>query len=153
VACMGGSVESGANLHNFPSFVTIRQNHHFRAVQAFTTAMNTPTLSATVSPSRTPLEAPPTVSQVADVRTLQEIDDEIATARATLDDVQRRLRSDPELDAARHQFAAAAAELQEAQRHQRQLDGEVARLNARIQPEEKRLYDGSVRNPKELGNI
>ena len=93
------------------------------------------------------------VSQVTEVRTLQEIDDEVATVRAAIEDVERRLRGNPELDQARRDFATAQSELQDAQRVQRRLDGDVAGLNARIQPEEKRLYDGSVRNPKELSNI
>jgi len=73
--------------------------------------------------------------------------------RAALDDVERRLRGNPELDEARRLFASSQSELQDAQRVQRKLDGDIAGLNARIQPEEKRLYDGSVRNPKELTNI
>lgn len=93
------------------------------------------------------------MSQVSEVRTLQEIDDEVATVSAALDDVDRRLRGSPELDEARRAFAAAQSELQDAQRIQRKLDGDIAGLNAKIQPEEKRLYDGSVRNPKELTNI
>ncbi|HMO55112.1 MAG TPA: hypothetical protein PJ994_11450, partial [Tepidiformaceae bacterium] len=93
------------------------------------------------------------MSQVTEVRPLQEIDDEVATVRAAIEDVERRLRGNPELDQARRDFATAQSELQDAQRVQRRLDGDVAGLNARIQPEEKRLYDGSVRNPKELSNI
>lgn len=93
------------------------------------------------------------MSQVTEVRTLQEIDDEVATISAALDDVERRLRGSAELDEARRVFAASQGELQDAQRVQRKLDGDIAGLNAKIQPEEKRLYDGSVRNPKELTNI
>ncbi len=93
------------------------------------------------------------MSQVTEVRTLQEIDDELATVNAALEDVERRLRGSAELDEARRVFAATQGELQDAQRVQRKLDGDIAGLNARIQPEEKRLYDGSVRNPKELTNI
>ncbi len=93
------------------------------------------------------------MTQVSEARTLQEIDDEVATVRAALDDVERRLRGNAEVDEARRRFGAAETELQDAQRVQRKLDGDIAGFNARIQPEEKRLYDGSVRNPKELGNI
>ena len=38
-------------------------------------------------------------------------------------------------------------------KEQRAADGEIAGLNAKIAPEEKRLYDGSVKNPKELTSI
>lgn len=93
------------------------------------------------------------MSQVSGLRTLQDLDDEAATLRASLEDVQRRLQGSEELDAARSTFASTQAGLADARRTQRQLDGEIGILNSRIVPEEKRLYDGSVRNPKELGNI
>jgi predicted nucleic acid-binding Zn-ribbon protein len=93
------------------------------------------------------------VSQVVDIRTLQEIDDEASALRAALDDVERRQKGSEELDAARTRFAAAESELNAARKEQRRMDGEVDGLTAKITPEEKRLYDGSVRNPKELGNI
>jgi hypothetical protein len=93
------------------------------------------------------------VSQVTSLRTLQELDDEVARLRSALDDVERRLQGSESLDRARAAFESVDAELNAARREQRRLDGEIGVLNARIQPEEKRLYDGSVRNPKELGNI
>jgi len=93
------------------------------------------------------------VAQVTDIRTLQEIDDEAATLRAALEDAERRLQGSEELAQARAAFAETDAELAEARKLQRRIDGEVQGLSARITPEEKRLYDGSVRNPKELGNI
>ncbi len=93
------------------------------------------------------------MSQVTSLRTLQELDDEVARLRAALDDVERRLQGSENLDRARAAFESIDAGLDAARREQRRLDGEIGVLNARIQPEEKRLYDGSVRNPKELGNI
>src|SRR3990172_9519780 len=95
----------------------------------------------------------PPVSQVTDIRTLQEFDDEAATLRASLEEAERRLRGSEELEQARAAFDALDAELNDIRRTQRALDGDISVLNSRIQPEEKRLYDGSVRNPKELGNI
>lgn len=93
------------------------------------------------------------MSQVTNIRTLQELDDEAARIRAALDDIERRLQGSEDLERARAAFESIDAELAAARREQRRLDGEISVLNARIQPEEKRLYDGSVRNPKELGNI
>jgi hypothetical protein len=93
------------------------------------------------------------VSQVTNIRTLQEFDDEAATCRAALEDVERRLRGSEELEQARAAFAALDAELADVRRTQWKIDGDISVLNSRIAPEEKRLYDGSVRNPKELGNI
>ena len=93
------------------------------------------------------------MSQVTNLRTLQELDDEAARIRAALEDVERRLQHSEDLDRARAAFESIDAALTAARREQRRLDGEIGVLTARIQPEEKRLYDGSVRNPKELGNI
>jgi predicted nucleic acid-binding Zn-ribbon protein len=93
------------------------------------------------------------MTQVTDIRTLQEIDDEVSSVSDTLEEVERRLQGSEELNAAREVFTTADAELTEARRVQRRIEGEVEGLTARITPEEKRLYDGSVKNPKELGNI
>lgn len=93
------------------------------------------------------------MSQVTEIVQLQAIDDEAATLRAALDDVERRLRGNEELDAARRELAAADTAAAEAQREQRMVEGQIEGLSAKIDPEEKRLYDGSVKNPKELASI
>ncbi len=85
--------------------------------------------------------------------TLQTLDDEAAALRAALADVERQLRGDDELINARRELTAASQALEESQRNQRRVEMEIATLTAKIVPEEKRLYDGSVRNPKELGAI
>ncbi len=93
------------------------------------------------------------MSQVAELVALQEIDAESAAARAALADVEARLQGDAELDEARRQLIQVEAERATIVATQRGLEDEVERLNDRIAPEEKRLYDGSVRNPKELTGI
>lgn len=93
------------------------------------------------------------MSQVLDVLALQTLDDEAASLRAALTDVERRIASDPELDIAREGRAEAEARARDIHARQRALEDEVARLRAKIGPEEKRLYDGSVKNPKELTSI
>lgn len=93
------------------------------------------------------------MSQVTELVALQAVDDEAAALQAAVADVERQLRGNAELDAARRELATAEAELTEVQRQQRRIDGEIEGLTAKIEPEEKRLYDGSVKNPKELGNI
>ncbi|MEO9255768.1 MAG: hypothetical protein ABI305_09520, partial [Tepidiformaceae bacterium] len=93
------------------------------------------------------------MSQVTEIVQLQAIDDEAAAFRAALDDVERRLRGNEELDAARREFVAADTAVAEAQRDQRKIEGQIEGLSAKIDPEEKRLYDGSVKNPKELASI
>lgn len=93
------------------------------------------------------------MAQVTDIRTLQEIDDEGSTARVALEDAERRLLGSEDLAEARRVFGATETELADTRRTQRRIEGEVEGFTARITPEEKRLYDGSVRNPKELTNI
>lgn len=93
------------------------------------------------------------LSQVTEIVALQAVDDEAAALQAALSDVERQLRGNAELDAARRELATTLAELTDVQKQQRHIDGEVEGLTAKIEPEEKRLYDGSVKNPKELGNI
>ncbi len=93
------------------------------------------------------------MSEVLDILTLQGFDDEAATLRAALADVEQRLLGDPELVEARRLLGEAEAALKAVRGDQRRLEDEVARLRDKIAPEEKRLYDGSVRNPKELSNI
>ena len=93
------------------------------------------------------------LSQVTEIRTLLEIDNAAESLRASLEDTEWRIANSPELDRARTQFEDAALSLAEAKKDQRRLDGEIAGLTAKIEPEEKRLYDGSVKNPKELTAI
>ncbi len=90
---------------------------------------------------------------VLDILTLQGLDDDAAALRAALSSVELRLRGDPDLDSARRELADIETNLAVARKEQRATDGEIETLNAKITPEEKRLYDGSVRNPKELTNI
>lgn len=93
------------------------------------------------------------MSQIAELLTLQEIDDEAGRLEARLAEVERRLEGSEELDDARRQLGEAELAAREIHTEQRRLEDEVASLSARIGPEEKRLYDGSVKNPKELTSI
>ena len=93
------------------------------------------------------------MSLVLDLLSLQALDDEAATFQAALSDVERRLHGDEALNSARREFAAAEEFLAAAQKEQRTLEVEIQGLNAKIQPEEKRLYGGSVSSPKELRSI
>ena len=93
------------------------------------------------------------MSVVQDIVTLQTFDNEASAFRAALADVEQRLQGDPELDDARRNFHDLESTVAGLRREQRRIDGEIAGLTARIDPEEKRLYDGSVKNPKELTNI
>lgn len=93
------------------------------------------------------------MSQVNEIQTLQEIDDQGATLRAALESVEAKLRGDPELDEARRRLAAADAELAPVKKDQVRVDGQLKLLTSKIEGEEKRLYSGTVTNSKELQNI
>lgn len=93
------------------------------------------------------------MSQVLDLLTLQEIDDEGAVLHASLASVEQRLRSNQRVTDARRFLEHAESEIAQGQKKQRKLDGEIEGLTARIVPEERRLYDGSVKVPKELASI
>ena len=93
------------------------------------------------------------MSEVLDILTLQGFDDEAAGLHAGLTDAEQRLLGDPELVESRRVLEEAEATLKAVRGDQRRLEDEVARLRDKIAPEEKRLYDGSVRSPKELTSI
>lgn len=93
------------------------------------------------------------MSQALEIVTLQSIDDEIASANAAIADAEARIARDAAVEDAQSDLDAARASLRETQREQKRLEAEIARLNERIVPEEKRLYSGSVKSPKELSSI
>lgn len=84
---------------------------------------------------------------------LQEVDDELARLQARIEAIDARLAGNEALEAARASLAEREAELRELRRRQRNEEARLADLNAKIAPEERRLYDGSVRSPKELENL
>jgi predicted nucleic acid-binding Zn-ribbon protein len=90
------------------------------------------------------------MAEALDLLTLQSIDDEIASSRAALGEIGRRLEGDPGLLAAREELAELRSRRESLGRDQRRLEGSVADQTAHIEREERKLYDGSVKNPKEL---
>lgn len=93
------------------------------------------------------------MSQIADVTTLQAIDNESAALLTAREEVERRLAGSEELTAAKAALETADEALALLRREQRRLDGEIEDLTGKVTAEETRLYDGSVKNPKELGSI
>jgi predicted nucleic acid-binding Zn-ribbon protein len=93
------------------------------------------------------------MSLVLELLALQGLDDETAALRAALADVESRLQGDAELDEARRRAIQVESRWSIVAAEQGHLEEEIERLNERITVEEKRLYDGSVRNAKELANI
>ncbi|HLF80066.1 MAG TPA: C4-type zinc ribbon domain-containing protein [Dehalococcoidia bacterium] len=93
------------------------------------------------------------MTSAADLFALQEIDLKRDTRRALLADIESRLGETEELLTARERLNEALAEAEHLRRDQRELEASSADLDAKIQPMEKKLYDGSVRNPKELTDL
>lgn len=81
---------------------------------------------------------------------LQTLDLELVAKRQALQDVEAKLGESDALRAARAALAEAESALKDADRRRRDLDAELEDLNARLAPQEKKLYGGTVRNPKEL---
>lgn len=93
------------------------------------------------------------MTTAADLLALQEIDLRRESRRALLADIQARLAEAEALLAAREALAEAEAELKRAEERQREIEARLDDLDAKIRPLEKKLYDGSVRNPKELSDM
>lgn len=93
------------------------------------------------------------MSQVSEIQSLQELDDQGASYRAALESVEAKLRGDPELDEARRRLATADTELAPIKKDQVRVDGQLKAQTSKIESEEKRLYSGTVTNAKELQNI
>jgi len=90
------------------------------------------------------------MSDLLELVSLQFLDDELDGLRARLQSVEQRLGDREALDAAAARKAAAESAVAELARRQRQADAAIEDLDARIGREEKKLYDGSVRQFKEL---
>lgn len=91
--------------------------------------------------------------QVSDLASLQEYDDILARLNTNLDEARADLDDDEALEAARTAAAEAGEHCAALERDQRRLEGEIDGLVARIEQEEKRLYDGHTSLPKELAGL
>ena len=91
--------------------------------------------------------------QVADLASLQEYDDILAGLNGELEEARADLEDDEALQAAQAAATEADERCASLEREQRRLEGEIDGLVAKVDREEKRLYDGSVRLPKELEGI
>ncbi len=93
------------------------------------------------------------MTSAADLFALQEIDLKRDSRRALIADIEARLGENEELLAIRERLTVAAGEVERLRRDQRELEDAGADLDARVGPLETKLYSGSVRNPKELGDL
>lgn len=93
------------------------------------------------------------MAQVQQLYRLQQIDTEIREKKQRLGAVLRAQKEPDALLAARGRAEKAAAELQQWQISQKDLNLELSSLNNKAKSSENRLYSGNVRNPKELEDL
>lgn len=93
------------------------------------------------------------MSSVGELYALQEVDLALESARAAMADVQSRLGEPEELVLAREAVVDAQEEVRQAEKRFKEQEYEADELRRKIEPLEKKLYEGSVRNPKELEDL
>ncbi len=85
--------------------------------------------------------------------TLQTIEVELGDKSRRLEEVRVALKDTKKLDEARRAVQDSEAELARWQAQQRDQELEMKSVTGKIGTVEKRLYSGTVRNPKELANL
>src|SRR3972149_7790525 len=90
------------------------------------------------------------MTRAADLYALQETDLSRQAREATVIDAEGRLSETEELLAAREAEAEARRDLQDLLKRQHEAEFEVDEVRRKIEPFEKKLYSGTVGNPKEL---
>ena len=93
------------------------------------------------------------MSTIADLYDLQEIDLGIDGKRAALTEAEERVGETEELLTSRTAVDEQKESVAELRRRLREAEQEVDDLAAKIAPLEKKLYGGTVRNPKELSDL
>jgi len=93
------------------------------------------------------------VTSIAELYALQEIDLAIEAARVSLADIESRLGESEELTGAREALAQRQEEARAAEKRFKEQEYQTDEITRKIEPVEKKLYQGSVRNPKELEDL
>jgi len=93
------------------------------------------------------------MSQVQQLYQLQQIDTEMREKKQRLGEVLRAQKETKALLAARKRLETAVADLQTWQSKRQDLDLELQSLKNKAKSAERRLYSGSVKNPKELTDL
>ncbi len=84
---------------------------------------------------------------------LQEIDSKLESTDQSLKKMTAQLGENAEVVKAESDLAAQKQQLDELKKQQRAHEWEIDDLATKINAAEKKLYDGSIRNPKELANL
>ncbi len=93
------------------------------------------------------------MTRISDLYELQETDLEIDSRRAALEEIEGQLGDSEEVAAAAGLIEEREAEVREIQKRLRAAEREVEDLAAKIKPLEKKLYAGTLNNPKELASL
>jgi predicted nucleic acid-binding Zn-ribbon protein len=84
---------------------------------------------------------------------LQQIDVEVKTQQELLDDIDRRLDENEELEKARSKATETKEQLLHTTTRRKELEWEVDDFGKNIKQISDKLYGGTVKNPKELVNL
>ncbi len=87
------------------------------------------------------------------LRELQEVDSALDRARESLEEKRTRCGDDSGLVPFREALDSVRRQLHSLQVKGKELDHELEKQSSKLKTEEKKLYDGSVKNPKELGSL
>jgi len=90
---------------------------------------------------------------IAELYALQETDLELAADRSMLADVRSRLGDNDELSAAQQLVSEHESLLRAAEKHFKEEEYEADELRKKIEPVERKLYTGTIQNPKELADL
>src|SRR5438045_1759021 len=93
------------------------------------------------------------MSRISQLFDLQQIDSSLDRRVARMRHIDEQTVDSPELVAARAAQAGARTMLAGRQAALKQLSHEAEDLSIRVKTQEKRLYDGKIKNPKELAQV
>jgi predicted nucleic acid-binding Zn-ribbon protein len=93
------------------------------------------------------------LTAVSELFALQELDSALDAARAAFEDARSRMGDSEELAEATAAIEEAQASHRAAERLFREREQEADELKHKIEPLEKKLYQGTVTNPKELEDL
>jgi predicted nucleic acid-binding Zn-ribbon protein len=93
------------------------------------------------------------MSKAKQLYELQEIDLDIERKTELLEQINSQIGKDDDLVSARVALDGARKQLMELEHQQRTAEWAVDEIEGKISSEEKKLYEGSVKNPRELMNL
>jgi predicted nucleic acid-binding Zn-ribbon protein len=93
------------------------------------------------------------MARIADLWRLQETDMALDSRRGSLADAETQLGEPEDLVALQARVEELRSALKQAESAQRDVEIEADDLKAKIAPQETKLYEGTIKNPKELAGL